>query len=181
MIPQRNHSSDSLEYFDRVVDQAWDQISTTYDVHAPCPTIESLFRKVNICSPSEAAEKVVTNMLLETVEKVDRYSNWYTKPACEFGLTSVWNCEEKCHQWILTMEAYIRWISVIHNIQTVIKKNKGVLQGIMLVDELMNEEKTERCVVAHCGCIPPRFIKIKVSMLDEANIVCDACQHPFVY
>lgn len=181
MNPKKNDSSDSLEYFDRVVDQAWQNITTTYDVHAPCPSVEALFRNVNICSPSEAAEDVVTNMLLEVIENVDRFSSWYTKPACEFGLTSVWNCQEKCHQWILTMEAYIRWISVIHNIQSAIEKNKGVLQGIMLVDELMNEEKEERCVVAHCGCEPPRFIKVKVSMLEKANIICDACLQPFVY
>lgn len=181
MTPKDHPPKDSLEYFDRAIDHAWDKISTSFDVTAPCPSIESLFRRVDISSTSEAAEDVVTNMLLEVIENVDRYSTWYTKPACEYGLTSVWNCQHKCHQWILTMEAYIRWVSVIHNIQTAIEKNKGVLQGILLVDHLMNDSPQEECVIAHCGCEPPRFIKVKTSMLDKANIICDACLQPFVY
>lgn len=181
MTPKDSNYQDSLEYFDRAIDHAWEKISATYDVTAPCPTIESLFRKVDIHSTSEAAEDVVTNMLLEVIENVDRYSSWYTKPACEFGLTSVWNCQNKCHQWILTMESYIRWAGVINNIKAAIEKNKGVLQGLLLVDELMNDREEDECVVAHCGCDPPRFIKVKTSMLEKANIICDACLQPFVY
>lgn len=181
MTPKGNNFQDSVEYFDTVIDQAWQRISETYDVSAPCPSIESLFRKVDITSTGEAAEDVVTNMLLEMIEHVDRYSPWYTKPACEFGLTSVWNCQQKCHQWILTMEAYIRWINVIQNLKTAIEKNTGVLQGILLVDELMNDQQDHKCVIAHCGCEPPRFIKIKSTMLEKANIICDACLQPFNY
>jgi hypothetical protein len=55
------------------------------------------------------------------------------------------------------------------------------LEGILLVDELMNEDKEEKCVIAHCGCEPPRFIKVKLSMLERANIICDACLQPFVF
>lgn len=181
MTPKENSSQDSLDYFDRAIDHAWNAISSTYDVTAPPPSIEALFRKVDITSTGEAAEDVIANMLLEVIENIDRYSPWYTKPASEFGLTSVWNCEQKCHQWILTMEAYIRWIGVIHNLQTAIDKNCSVLQGILLVDELMNDQEEDECVIAHCGCEPPRYIKVKCSMLDQANIICDACLQPFIY
>lgn len=181
MTPKENNFQDSLDYFDTVIDQAWHRISGAYDVSAPCPSIESLFRKVNITSTGEAAEVVVTNMLQETIEQVDRFSPWYTKPASEFGLTSVWNCQRKCHQWVLSMEAYIRWIPVIQNLKAAIVKNKGVLQGMLLVDELMNHHKTDPCVIAHCGCEPPRYIKIKSTMLEKANIICDACLEPFMF
>lgn len=180
MTPKEDNFQDSIDYFDTVVDQAWQEISGAYDVSAPCPSIESLFRKVDITSTEEAAEDVVTNMLQETIEHVDRFSPWYTKPASEFGLTSVWNCRNKCHMWILTMKAYIRWIPVIDQLKTAIGRNKGVLQGILLVDQLMNDHEADPCVIAHCGCRPPRYIKIKSIMLEKANIICDACLQPFM-
>ena len=182
MSSEHANSHDSLEVLDSAIETGWYEICQHYDVSAPNPPLEQLFREADLNTSSEAAEVVVVNMLLDVIEQVDRFSTWYTRSAQDFGLTSIWNCETKCHQWILTMEAYIQWIDVIQGIRQAVEANLGVLQGIVLVDHLMNHRKSDPspCIIAHCNCSPPRFIKINTSALEKAKIICDACLEPFV-
>jgi hypothetical protein len=182
MSSEYRNSHDSLEVLDSAIELGWVEISQHYDVSAPQPPLECLFRDADLNTSSEAAEVVVVNMLLDVIERVDRFSCWYTRSANDFGLTSIWNCETKCHQWILTMEAYIQWIDVIQTIRQAVEANLGVLQGILLVEHLMNNQakKSSPCIIAHCQCSPPRFIKINTAALEKAKIICDACLEPFI-
>lgn len=181
MSAEHSNSHDSLEVLDSAIELGWNDISQHYDVSASPPPLERLFREADLNTAGEAAEVVVVNMLLEVIEQVDRFSSWYTCSAREFGLTSIWNCETKCHKWILTIESYIQWIDVVQNIRKAIEENLGVLQGILLVDYLMNnhDNSSSPCVIAHCQCNPPRYIKINSSALEKARIICDACLEPF--
>lgn len=181
MESEHSDSHDSLDFLDSAIELGWDEICSYYDVASCPPSLELLFRYVDLSTATEAAESVVANMLLEVIEKVDRFSPWYTRSARDFGLTSVWNCETKCHRWVLTIDAYIQWVDIIQNIHRAIEKNAGMLQGMMLVENLMNGRRSEQpdCVVAHCQCSPPRFIKINTVVLEKAKIICDACLEPF--
>ena len=162
-----------------VIEDSWEDICSTYDVQAETPALDSLFQNVDLSTPDEAAETVVTNMLLEVIAKVGRFSPWYTRPARDFGLVSVWDKEHCRHQWVLTVDTYIRWLGPIQHLKKAIQKNRGLLQGMLLVERLMQEEEEDPCAIAHCGCDPPRFIKLKRSTLEEASIICDACLQPF--
>ncbi|MDZ7844590.1 MAG: hypothetical protein U5K99_07310 [Anaerolineales bacterium] len=180
MNPNAPQTHDSADYLNLAVETAWEDLCSTYDVRTEVPSLESLFHNVDLGTPEDAAETVVTNMLLDVISQVDRFSAWYTKPARDFGLVSVWDCDACTHHWVLTVDTYIRWLGPIHHLKTAIEKNSGVLQGMMLVDRLMRKENQDPCTIARCGCEPPRFIKIKTSALDQANILCDSCLQPFM-
>lgn len=170
---------DSADYLDLVIQDTWEELCSTYDVQAEPPDLECLFQRVDLSTPEDAAETVVTNMLLDVISLVDRFSSWYTRPARDFGLVSVWDRDRCRHQWVLTVDTYIRWLGPIQHLKKAISRNSGLLQGLMLVEKMLQDENPDPCTIAHCGCEPPRFIKIKSSALDQANILCDACLQPF--
>lgn len=175
--PSDAHQSEA--YLSEVIERAWEEVCSAYDVQADTPAWENLFQNVDLSTPEEAAETVVTNMLLDVISLVDRFSPYYTQPASEFGLVSVLDCELGCHQWMLTVDTYIRWLVPIQRLRKAISSNIGLIQGLMLVERLMQDQENDPCIVARCGCSPPRFIKIRQSILAEAKIICDACLKPF--
>ncbi len=179
MIWQSSNAQEAEAYLYEVIDIAWEEVCTAYDVQAETPSLEDLFQNVDLSTPEETAEIVITNMLLDVISLVDRFSPYYTKPASEFGLISVLDNELGCHQWMMAVDTYVRWLVPIQHLRKAIQKNSGLIQGMMLVEKLMKEEGHDPCIIAHCGCSPPRFIKIKQSILEEAKILCDACLEPF--
>lgn len=173
--------SEPLDFLYQVLDDAWEAICCAYDVQADLPDLENLFQHVNLNTPEEAAEQVVTNMLLDVISLVDRFSPYYTKPASDFGLISIHDSEIDCHNWVLTIDTYVRWLVPIQYLRKAIQKNSGVIQGMMLVENLLQESQGDPCLIAHCGCSPPRFIKIKRSDLEDGRIFCNSCLKPFSY
>jgi hypothetical protein len=55
-----------------------------------------------------------------------------------------------------------------------------LIQAMIYVEGLMEEASPgEAWVCARCGCMPPRTIQVTQSVLEKAEILCDACLQPF--
>jgi len=81
---------------------------------------------------------------------------------------------------LLAPEAIQKWQEIINPLAVAIRKNSGLIRAVILVDGLMDQTTSEdSCIIARCGCLPPRAIQIKQSILDQANIVCETCMQPF--
>jgi hypothetical protein len=69
---------------------------------------------------------------------------------------------------------------VLGELSTAIEQNYSLIQAMILVDNLMEEvEPGEAWLIARCACQPPRTIQVTRSVLDKAEIMCDACLQPF--
>ncbi len=71
---------------DEILENAWKIISVRYDIGSSLPDKETLFYDVDWSLPSAASEKLLSNMITETMECMGRFSPWYTQPAQAFGL-----------------------------------------------------------------------------------------------
>jgi hypothetical protein len=159
---------DPVELINETLERAWGTISAAYDVTTSLPDMRELFEGTNLRRPGQAAEIVIANMLMEVVECISRFSPWYKLPARAFGLISVRD----------RLTNHVRW--ALAPVEMAIRKYSGLIQAIILVDDLMiNGLPNDPCVTASCLCLPPRKIKIKQSILEQAEIVCDLCKHPF--
>lgn len=171
---------DPVELINAALEHAWDTISAAYDVTTRLPNMRELFEGTNLTRPNQAAEKVIANMLMEVVECASRFSPWYKLPARAFGLISVRDRVTNQVRWTLAPEATQKWDEILEPLSTAIRKYSGLIQAIILVDDLMtNGSPDDPYITASCLCLPPRKIKIKRSILEQAEIICDLCKHPF--
>lgn len=171
---------DPVELINETLERAWGTISAAYDVTTSLPDMRELFEGTNLRRPGQAAEIVIANMLMEVVECISRFSPWYKLPARAFGLISVRDRLTNQVRWTLAPEATQKWDEILEPVEMAIRKYSGLIQAIILVDDLMiNGLPNDPCVTASCLCLPPRKIKIKQSILEQAEIVCDLCKHPF--
>jgi hypothetical protein len=171
---------DPVELINGTLERAWDTISAAYDVNAGLPDMRELFEGTNLSRPNQAAEMVIANMLTEVVECIGRFSLWYKLPARAFGLISVRDRVTNQVRWTLAPEATQKWCEILDPISMAIRKYSGLIQAIILVDDLMiNGSLEDPCITASCLCSPPRQIKIKRSILEQAEIICDLCKHSF--
>jgi len=171
---------DPIEIFEGLLECAWLTLCQTYDAYGSLPDMKTLFEGGDLTTPKQAAETVIVNMLMEIVESISRFSPWYTKPARSFGITSIRDTRTNCIRWLLAPEAIQKWQEIINPLAVAIRKNIGVIRAVILVDGLMDQTTSEDlCIIALCGCLPPRAIQIKQSILDQANIVCETCMQPF--
>ena len=171
---------DPVEMFERVLEHAWQTLKEVFDAYGSLPEMQILFEGADLSVPKQAAELVLVNMLLEISESISRFSPWYTKPARSFGIISIRDPKTNCIRRSLAPEAIQKWASLINQLAITIRKNSGLIHAVILVDGLMGLASSEDpCIAACCGCLPPRTIQIKQSILDRANIICESCLQPF--
>ena len=171
---------DPVEIFEGLLKCAWDTLCETYDAYGGLPEMKTLFEGADLSTPKQSAETVIVNMLMEISESISRFSPWYTKPARSFGITSFRDAHTNQTRWSLAPEAIQKWQSIIQPLAVSIRKNSGLIQALVLVDGLMDKAINDDLpIIAHCGCLPPRAIQIKKTILDQANIICESCMQPF--
>jgi hypothetical protein len=164
-----------------VLEDAWEVIGDTYEVSAKLPNRETVFEGADLHNADQAAEQVVVNMLSEAIEYVGRFSPWYKLPARSFGLTSFRDPKTNRTRWTLAPEAVQKWQGVLEPLTATIEQKGGMIEVMLLVDELNRKSPSDEPVVlAECSCSPPRKIKAKRSVLEEGGIICDVCEVPFV-
>jgi len=164
-----------------VLEDAWQVIGDTYEVSGELPERETVFEGANLHDADQAAERVVVNMLSEAIEYVGRFSPWYKLPARSFGLTSFRDPKTKGTRWTLAPEAVQKWQGVLKTLAATIEEKGGMIEVMLLVDELNRKSpRDEPVVIAECKCSPPRRIQAKRLVLEDGGIVCDVCEAPFV-
>ena len=160
--------------------QVWHEVSCPYDVIAAMPEPSILFDAAPLDRPHEAAVMVLANMLLEVIECVDRFSPWYTQPARAFGLTTVLD-EITCRlNWGLTEKGGARWRQQINVLAAVIEKDTSLIEAMLFVDDLLTAVANDDSpILAQCHCLPCRYIRVKKSILNKTEIICDICHQSF--
>jgi hypothetical protein len=173
-------TTNPIDLLDNTLEQSWETLCAAYEVDTELPNAQNLFARAAIKTPPKAAETVLVNMLTEVIENVGRFSPWYKQPARAFGLISLRDPVTGQSRWLLAPEALLRWGELLQNLTQAIKRNNGLIQATLLVENLAEEELDDPQVIAQCDCYPPKRIQINLSILDKTAIICDECQHPFV-
>jgi hypothetical protein len=101
-------------------------------------------------------------------------------PARAYGLTSMRDRTTNQVSWRLAPEAVQKWEAILKPLSAAIERYSGLIEAIILVDDLMLDKLEDPCVVARCSCVPPREIRIKQSILEQAEIQCELCRSAFV-
>jgi hypothetical protein len=170
---------DPVALLTETIERAWITICEAYEVTACLPDMQTLFEGADLSHPEGAAEKVVAAMLLEVVESIGRFSPWYKMTARAFGLASVRDNQINRVVWRLAPEASQKWAKILEPLTRVIRDYTGLIQAILLVDDLMRDIPGDPCVVASCSCLPPHTIKIRQSVLDKSVIICETCMQAY--
>ena len=166
---------DPIEALNTAVDGAWFSVCRAYDVSACLPGAQILFGGVDLSQPNQAAEAALVAMLQEAMENVGRFSPWYKMPARAFGLLSTRDSGTGRTRWALAPEAAQKWQGALTSLSTAIRKYSGLIQAMLLVDDLMQDIPGDPCTTAHCACQPPHAIHIRQSVLLKAEILCGEC------
>jgi hypothetical protein len=178
---ERNKILDPVEMLSDLLEQIWHTLCCTFDATGILPDVNSLFEGIDLNDSIQAANRIVANMLLDLTENIGRFSPWYTRPTRAFGLISIREPVSKHSQWMLAPEAVQKWQNHLDRLSNAIEKNYSMLKAMILVEGLMGENDThERLVTARCACTPPRTIQLTESVLEKAEILCDACMQPFI-
>jgi hypothetical protein len=157
--------------------QAWRSINAAYDVTAELPETPCLFEGVDLRLAKQAAEAIIANMLLSTMEEVGRFSPAYKQP---IGLVHVRDRAANRSSWLLSTETRERLHAVLHPLALALERNRGLLLAADVLGEFMKSSPCDEArVMACCLCVPPRVILINRVVLGNANIVCETCQQPF--
>jgi hypothetical protein len=176
----QNRVLDSIEMLNDLLEQIWHTLCCTYDANGNLPDVNALFEGVDLNDPGQAANTVVANMLLDLMENIGRFSPWYTRPTRSFGLVSIREPISRHNRWMLAPEAVQKWQSHLESLTNSIERNYSILKAMILVEDLMGDNNThEPLITAHCACTPPRTIQLTESVLEKAEILCDACMQPF--
>lgn len=170
---------DPVEALNQTLENAWLAVCRAYDVSACLPEIQTLFTGADLAKPKQAAQSVLVAMLLEVIECAGRFSPWYKLPARAFGLASVSEPGAGAPRWVLAPEAVQRWQESLLPLAQIVGKYSGLIQAMILVDDLMQDLPGDPCVTAQCGCTPPHTIQIRRSVLEKTLITCHTCMQPF--
>ena len=174
-------AKDPIEALHASLERAWESLNQAYDSTACMPELPELFAGADLSRPEQAAQAVVVSMLHEVMEAVGRLSPWYKQPARAFGLTSVRDALTQRPRWLLAPEAAQRWRGILESLSDVISKYAGLIQAMILVDDLMSDlPENDPCIIANCTCWPPRTIQLRQSVMDKAEILCENCSQPFL-
>jgi hypothetical protein len=170
---------DPIETLNTTIERLWLDVCRAYDVTACLPEMQALFEAADLSRPNQAAEAVLAAILLEVMESVGRFSPWYKMPARAFGLTSMREGKTGRLRWTLAPEAAQRWHTGLDSLAAVVRKYSGLIQALVLVDDLMQDFPGDPCITAYCQCAPPHAIHIRQSVLVKAEILCESCQEPY--
>lgn len=175
----KDRTKDPLEMLNRALGRAWEVVCEPGDVTVGLPSMLFLFQGADISIPAKAAKTVMANMLMEVMENVGRFSPMYKMPARTYGLISIRDRQSDKMLWSLAPEASQRWCDLLEELAIAIRKNSALIQATVLVDGLLAEGSQDCVITVSCSCLPPRKLQAKFSELDQADIICDACRHPF--
>jgi hypothetical protein len=170
----RTVSDSSIDLLD-ALQGVWLAICHAYEVTPDLPDLPSLFDGADLNTPDRAAETIVANMLLDVVEVVGRYSPAYAQPC---GLILAHDPTTDHGYWTLSPETKLRWRDLLPPLATAIERNLGLILAADLIENLCEVTAGNR-VLACCLCLPARVILVSRSVLDNNEIICDTCQHPF--
>jgi hypothetical protein len=170
---------DPIETLNATIESAWFELCQAFDATGGLPDTQALFDAADLSRPNQAAEAVLAAMLLEVMECVGRFSPWYKMPVRAFGLISMREAKSGRLRWILAPEAVQRWQGVLEPLSTVIRKYSGLIQALVLVDDLMQDIPGDPSITACCSCLPPHAISIRQSVLVKAEIICESCLQPY--
>lgn len=183
MVPEEIHpltgEFDPVEHITGTLQSAWNKVCKPFDVTTCLPDMEVLFSGVDLNQSGAAAEIVIVYMLLEIMENVSRFSPWYRRPARAYGVISIRDPKSNRTDWLLAPEAANKWSAEIQQIKRLIVRYHGLIQAMILVDSLVADLPDDPCISAHCQCIPPRIIQLRRSILEQAEITCEACLSPY--
>lgn len=177
--PPLTREFDPVEHITGALQAVWDRLCRPFDVSTCLPDTEVLFKNVSLDQPGAAAEIVVASMLLEIMENVSRFSAWYRRPARAYGVISIRNPKTNHTDWLLAPEAAQQWASEIQQLKSLIRRYRGLIRVMVLVDSLVVDLPNDPCVAAQCQCSPPRLIRLRQSVLEQAEITCETCQAPY--
>lgn len=159
----------------------WHTLCEHHDVTGELPSIGTLFTDTDPSLPAAAAQVVLVNMLSEIIEGVSRFSPWYKRPASAFGIAPERHQPGDRPRWVLTAAALRRYSPLLAQLTAAIEDNLGVILATRFVDDLEHvPEESNPCRMATCRCTPPRTILVHDVVFANAEIICDACQQPFV-
>lgn len=173
---------DPIDTFYGVLNGAWVEICQAHDVSPDdLPEIHYLFHSADIDDPLQAAKTIISNMLVCVSELVHRFSEWYKKPARAFGLISLRDPETHHALWTLAPEAEEKWSSHIAKIADDFKYKRGLIEAILLIDDLAEYTfPTDDRVLAACECDPPKELIVRQSFIEKEGIICNCCYQPFI-
>jgi hypothetical protein len=177
--PPLTREFDPVEHITGTLQAVWDKLCKPFDVSTCLPDFGDLFATVDLDQPAVAAELLVASMLLEIMQNVSRFSVWYRRPARAYGMISIHNPKTNHTDWLLAPEAAQMWAGEIQQLKRLIRRYHGLIQAMVLVDSLVASLPDDPCVSASCLCIPPRTIHLRQSILEKAEITCEACQAPY--
>lgn len=170
---------DPVEYINSTLYDAWNTLASAYDVTACIPDLDRLFAGVELDQPGIAADTLICSMLLEIMECVGRFSPWYRRPARAFGLITLRNPKNRSIHYLLAPEASQQWSELIDRLEGLIRRYQGLIKALVLMEAMAGDLPNDPCVAAACGCIPPRRIHLRRSILEQAEITCEACHHVY--
>ncbi len=172
-------SIDSTVDLLEALDRAWRAICRAYDATADLPELTNLFDGAELALPERCAETVVANMLLEVMEEIPRFSAWYKRP-----LGVVRDVARRTGQvcWHLSPATRVQWQPLIRQLAAAIDRNVGLILASRVLDntDLFTADDDDSRALAFCRCAPPRVILVNRAVLGCSEIVCDACQQPFL-
>jgi hypothetical protein len=183
MVPIDNSTKflDPVETLNLLVEEIWSKLCSIYDVIAAVPDVQTIFRRVDLDCPEEAAQIILANMLIEIIERISRFSPWYTKPARAFGLVSFRQPLGAHAEWFLAPEAAQKYRDYWYPAAQVISQNRAMIKAALLIDRFMEQiPADEPYVMVTCACAPQRKIRVKESIRDSVSLICDECNQPFV-
>lgn len=171
---------DPIEAFQECLAIAWAEMCRNFDTTSYIPELQSIFNQVNLEDACVAAEQILVNLLLEIMENVSRFSPWYKQPPRAFGLTSYRDVKTNRVYWILAPEAQKKWEKILYKLEQLLMTYRGIYKAVLLVDGLMaRSTPTDPQVYASCECDPPHTIQLKRSIVEQAEVICDHCKHPY--
>jgi hypothetical protein len=172
---------DPIEVFGKTLADTWHLLCDTYDVTGSLPEMDAILDGIDMSDPDRAAQDVLVNLLTEIIEQVCRFSPWYTKPARAFGLVSIVDKINFKPKQILAPEAAVKWRASLNDLARVVRMNSGLIEAALLVDHLMRDisNETDPCIVVSCGCLPRIKIRLRKSVLKNAEMTCDNCKEKF--
>lgn len=168
-----------VDLFDTLND-AWRAVCCAYDVSGDLPDMGALFEGTDLSAPAQASAAVLTNMLTEAVGRVGRFSPWYRQPVSAFGLVLARDPATDCVHWQLDEHVVEQWGRILKPLEVAIARNVGLILSVSVLEGLdLAAQEHDPCVMAACLCTPPRVILVSRSVLQTAQIRCDACQQQF--
>lgn len=183
MAPASEHNAppDPLSVLDCELERVWSDIRNTYDVAGSLPELPALFAGADLRDAGAAAEIVLVNMLTEVMERVSRFSPWYTRPASAYGLERVRDSATGQVSWRLQPDVKRHCQPLLDRLGNAITASRSLLQVFILVDDFLetNRGEDDEALLCCCDCSPPRYIWLPRCVAQQGGAVCDLCRTPF--